>query len=500
MSENISTNTLSKSLDANISLAVDAFANDKMLITRKFQNKYLPAAKCCVIYFAEMVNDELINENIIRPVLSSNLSEGINPVNLLEELEYKVLATNNIVKEKKANTIIDAIIGGDTVFLLEGYDEALLISAKNVKTRAITEPESARVVRGPREGFTESIAINITLIRRKIKSAGLRFKYKTIGEKTNTMVCICYIEGIALEEILNELEKRLDQIKIDGILDSGYIQELIRDAPFSPFDTVGYTEKPDSIAGKLLEGRFAILVDGSPIVLTVPYILAEATQAAEDYYNNYIFSSMMRFLRTSSTIIAMTLPSLYLAVVTFHQEFLPTPLLLSIASGRLGVPFPTVLSLAIMLVIFDILREASVRMPSPIGQAMNIVGTLILGQALVEAKLVSPLIIIITAMAGILSLMNITLIGPTIVFRIFFLLATSILGVYGFLFAFLLFFIHLMTLRSFGIPYMLSISTVKDHNFQDVWIRAPWWEMTLRPKLIAAKNLVRQSTKRSKEK
>ncbi|WP_411681209.1 spore germination protein [Clostridium thailandense] len=492
--------TLTKSLEENISIFKSIFAGDEMLIVRRIQNKYLPAAKCCVIYFEEMIKGELLNSNVIRPLLSNNLTENIAAEKLLEEIQYKVIMANNVRMVGDINQITERMIYGSVVFLLEGYDKVLVIDAKGLQARSITEPESARVVRGPKAGFTETIDLNISLIRRIIKNPSLKFKFKKIGERTHTRVCICYIEGLALQSILKELERRLDQIEIDAVLDSGYIQELIRDAPFSPFETVGYSEKPDIIAGKILEGRIAILVDGSPFVLTVPFIIVETIQASEDYYNNYIFASINRLLRATSTILSISIPSLYLAVEAYHQEMLPTPLLLSVSAGIQGVPFPTILSLIIVLAIFDLLREASVRMPAPIGQAINIVGTLILGQALVEAKLVSTIVIIITALSGILSLMNITLAGATIVIRTFLLLCTSFLGIYGFLFGIILVIIHLMNIRSFGVPYMMDTTTIKEHNFQDTWIRAPWWEMTLRPKIIGSKNLTRQLIKRNRGK
>jgi spore germination protein KA len=484
---------LTKNLQNNISLFENIFSGDEMLVTRRFQSRYLPEAKCCVIYFDDMVNSETINENVIQPVLSCNLEYKIDHCNLLEELLNKVLIVNDITMEDNLDSITNSVLYGDTIFLLEGYEKALIIDSKGWQTRAITEPETSRAVRGPREGFTESIRVNISLVRRKINNPDLKFKFREIGEKTRTKVCISYIEGLAVNDILKELERRLDEIKIDAILDSGYIQELIRDAPFSPFETVGYNERPDGVAAKLLEGRIAVLVDGSPIVLTVPYILAEAAQASEDYYNNYVFASFNRLMRTTGAILAIAVPSLYLAVVTYHQEMLPTPLLLSISVGREGVPFPTFLSLIIMLYIFDILREAGTRMPAPIGQAINIVGTLILGQAAVEAKLVSPHVIIITAFSGIVSLLNMTLLSTIIVLRFYLLLSTSILGVYGFLFGSIIILLHVMNIRSFGVPFMMNMSTVMEHNFQDAWIRAPWWEMTLRPKIIGIRNIVRQS-------
>ncbi|HEY9060586.1 MAG TPA: spore germination protein [Pseudobacteroides sp.] len=278
--------SLTKRLEENITLLENIFSGDEMLVTRRFQNKHLIQAKCCILYIEGMVNSEIINENIIMPVLNNNLAEELNKTNLLEELQHKVIASNKVIMTNDLNKIVRNITYGDTIFLLEGYDKVLVISSKGWQSRSISEPDSARVIRGPREGFTESIAVNLSLIRRKIKNPDLKFKFKELGERTRTVTCICYLEGLALESIINELERRLDGMVIDSILDSGYIQEYIKDEPFSPFETIGASERPDVIASKLLEGRVALFVDGSPFVLTVPFVLAEATQSNEDYYNN----------------------------------------------------------------------------------------------------------------------------------------------------------------------------------------------------------------------
>ena len=491
---------LDKSLDNNISLFKNIFRNDETMIIREFQNKRLIAAQCCIIYLDGMVNTEIVNENIIQPILRNDLSEDIESDNLLEELKKKVIVSNNVTLETEINKIVSSVIYGDTLLFLEGYNKALVISSKGWQTRAISEPESARVVRGPREGFTESIMVNLSLVRRKIKNPDLKFKFKEIGERTHTKTCICYLESLALESILSELEQRLDKIEIDGIIDSGYIQELIKDAPYSPFETVGSSERPDTVAAKLLEGRIALFVDGSPFVLTVPYLVAENFQANEDYYNNYILSTMNRLIRGVTAVTTITIPPVFLSLVTYHQEMLPTPLLLSISASRQGVPFPTAVSLLIMLTIFDILREAGTRMPATIGQAVNIVGTLVLGQAAVEARLVSAPVVIITALTGITTLLNINFLSATIIFRTLLILGASFLGFYGFFMCFIILYLHLMSIRSFGVPYMMNVTRARNKDGQDAWIRAPWWTMTLRPKIIGAKNLVRESSRKSKEK
>jgi len=491
---------LNKSLADNISLFKTIFKNDETLTIREFQNKWLKNAQCCIIYLDGMVNTEVVNENIIQPVLCSDLSKDIESDNLLEELMKKVIVSNNVTLETEVNKIVSSVINGDTLFLLEGYDKALVISSKGGLFRPITEPTSSKVVRGPREGFTESIMINLSLVRRKINNPDLKFKFKEIGERTHTKTCIGYIEGLALEGILSELEQRLNKIEIDGVIDSGYIQELIKDAPYSPFETVGSSERPDVIAAKLLEGRIALFVDGSPFVLTVPYLVVENFQSNEDYYNNYIYSTMNRLIRGFTAVTSITIPAIFLSLVTYHQEMLPTPLLLSISASIQGVPVPTVVSLFIMLFIFDLLREAGTRMPSSIGQAVNIVGTLVLGQAAVEARLVSAPVIIVTALTGIMTLINMNFISATIIFRTFLLIGASFLGIYGCLMCLIILYLHLMSIRSFGVPYMMNVTRARNHDGQDAWIRAPWWTMTLRPKIIAAKDLVRQSSRKSKEK
>jgi spore germination protein KA len=324
------TGGLRRSLSENVSIIKRILSNNEMLIVWEFQNRRVKAVQCCIIYIEGMVQEEKISENIIKPILNNDLCKGIHRGNLLEELKKKVIISNNVVTESNIEKLVSSVTYGDTLFFLEGCSQALIIGSKGWQARPISEPESSRVIRGPREGFTESILMNLTMLRRKIKDPGLKFKYGEIGKRTQTKLCTCYIEGLAKEGVLRELEKRLNDIDIDGIIDSGYIQEMIKDAPFSPFETIGSSERPDVIAAKLLEGRVALFVDGSPFVLTVPYVVAENFQANEDYYNNYILSSMNRLLRGLTAVTTIAIPAVYVSIVTYHQEMLPTPLLILI--------------------------------------------------------------------------------------------------------------------------------------------------------------------------
>lgn len=490
------TNDLTKSLEENIKILKDKFVNDSTVIFRRFQNRYLPRVKCCIVFIEGMIDFKHINMQIIEPLMEQDLRDLSTSCNLLEDIKNKVLPVNDVEESDDLERILQSICYGDTIFLLDGYDTALLVESKGWEVRAITEPESGKVIRGPREGFTEHIITNISLIRRKIKNPNLKFKFMQLGKQTNTAICITYIEGIALESVLVKLEQRLNRIDIDGILDSGYIQELISDAPLSTFPTVGYTERPDVVVARILEGRIAVIVDGSPFVLTVPHILVENIQVSEDYYDHFIFGSFNRFVRAVASIFTISIPAIYLALVTYHQEMIPTQLLVSLSASLEGVPLPTSLSLIIMLLIFDILREAGARMPTAVGQTVNIVGTLVLGQAAVEAHLVSAPVIIVTAISGITTLIVPSLIESLVLLRFILLILSSILGLYGYFIGIILIYLHLMSIRSFGVPYMMSITRFRNHDGQDAWIRAPWWTMTLRPKIIGAKNLVRQISNR----
>lgn len=486
---------LTKVLEENMGLFKTIFSNDDTFMVREFQNKYLKKVKGCLLYIEEMADNEIMNENIIQPLLDNDFKEHIDENNLLEEMKIKIIASNSIEKSSDVYGVVHSIINGDTALLLQGHDQVLVIGSKGWQTRGVEEPQSERVVRGPREGFNESLMTNLSMVRRKIKNPDLKFKFKELGVRTRTKTCICYIEGLASDQILRELNIRLDKIDLDSILDSGYIQEFIKDAPFSPFETIGSSERPDAVAGKLLEGRIALFVDGSPFVLTLPFLFLEYFQVNEDYYNNYIFSSFIRVLRIVGAFLSVSVPAVYVALITFHQEMIPTPLLLSISAARQGVPFPTILEALLMVFIFEVLREAGARMPTVIGQAISIVGALVLGQAAVEAKIVSAPMVIVVGLTGITSLLSYKMQGSMIFFRYTFLLLASFLGMYGYVFGLLGLTIHLMGIRSFGVPYTMSFGSMKPEDIKDSTIRAPWWYMDLRPRLIAAKNIVRKSRK-----
>ncbi|MBC8061041.1 MAG: spore germination protein [Clostridiaceae bacterium] len=491
-------NTISTSLQTNIDHLKQLFKDDDTIIFRDFENAENQKIKCFIVYLDAMVKTDSINEFIIKPIVEGRIRATAS--DLLNILIKRVLLNCDLEILPDNVRLAEYLINGYTLLFIENITSAIAINTKGWKVRGIEEPPSETIVRGPREGFTEALNVNISLLRRRLKTPDLTFKFKELGSKTKTKICISYINGIAQESIIAELEKRLNMINIDGVLDSGYIEELIKDAPHLPFRTIGTSERPDVIAGKLLEGRIAVLCDGSPVILTLPYIFMEAFQSPEDYYNNYMFSSLNRLLRWFGYLLTTTTPSIYTALVTFHQELIPTQLLLSIAEARQGVPFPTIVEALGMLTVFEILREAGLRMPKPIGQAVSIVGALVLGDAAVNARLVSAPMVIITALTGISSFLipqNISI----IVVRLTLLLLSAFMGLYGYMYGIIGLTISLMTVRSFGIPYMLYVGTgtINFDSIKDTAIRAPLWFMTTRPKFIG-KDSQRQSGELTKEK
>lgn len=483
-------NALKTSLEDNINMFDSIFKNDETLVMRYVENRRNPKIRFCFLYIDGMVDNKIINQDMIRPV--EEYAYDLMTHGILDKTAKSVVTSGSVHKTSSMETILESMVYGSTILIADGESEALILETKGWKTRSIEEPESEKVLRGPREGFVESIMMNISMVRRRIRSSDLKFHFLTLGTRTKTKVCICYLDSLVNKNVLNELNRRLDSFKIDGVLDANYISEMISDAPYSPVRTIGSTEKPDIVAAKLLEGRIALFVDGTPMALTCPCLFIENFQSDEDYYINYYFSSISRIIRIIAFFISIMTPAIYVAVTTFHQEFLPTKLLLSISAARQGVPFPTVFETLMLLVVFEILREAGARMPQSIGQTLSIVGVLVLGQAAVEAKIVSAPVIIVVAITGLTGIMVPRIKGLDIMIRFGLLIAVSIAGLYGFLFAMLGLLIHLYNLNSFGVPILGGMDTGSLQNNKDTIVRAPWWYMRNRPQGLSS-NIKRET-------
>lgn len=486
---------LSNRLEENLNTLKKILGSSSDIVYREFSFGSKLQIKAAIIFLEGMTEKTTVNETIIKPFMHgikvNNLEDKLQAGNL-DVVKDGMISVGEIKKTKYISELIDSCLSGDIIFLMESSNEALVIQCRGWKTRAIEEPKTEAVVRGPREGFSETIAINMTMLRRKIKNPNLTFETMQIGTQTKTSVCVVYLKGIVNPKLIREIKKRLSRINTDAILESGYIEQFIEDAPYSIFPTVGNSEKPDTAAAKILEGRAAILIDGTPFVLTVPMLFIEGFQSAEDYYSRTFFSSFLRILRVLAFFISVLLPSTYVVLSTFHQELIPTTLLFTMAAGREGVPFPAILEAGLMVIIFEILREAGVRLPRPVGQAVSIVGALVIGEAAVSAGLVGGIMVIIVALTAVSSFVVPVYTDVESILRIFFLILGGSLGIFGIGIGALFILVHIVSLRSFGTPYLSPLAPMSKEDLKDSFIRLHLWNMITRPRAIGWNNLKRQ--------
>lgn len=487
---------LSLSVEQNMEIIKKELGESQDIIFRELSLPDPNHTKIVIVYVQGMVDDERLNEFIIQPIHRERFpqDEPIQPEELLMVMRSGLLSIGVLTDISDWKLLFQKLFMGYSILLVEGTDQALAANVIGGARRGIEEPKTEMAIRGPREGFTESIRTNTSMLRRKIRSPKLWMEQWTIGEISQTPVCIMYIKGLVDENVLVDLRERLDAIRIDGILESGYIEELIADQKWSPFPTVLNNERPDAVAGNLLEGRIAIMVDGTPFVLVVPAILNMFFQASEDYYQRFDITTFLRMLRFVSFLIALLMPSIYVAIVGYHQEMIPTQLLLKLAAQREGVPFPAYLEAFIMEFVFEILREAVVRMPSAAGNTISIVGGLVIGQSVVEAGIVSPAVVIVVAFTAIASFVSPTYsLGIAArLLRFLLLLAASTLGFYGIGLVVLVLILHLSNIRSFGMPYIKPFAPFFLKDMKDTLVRAPHWMMRVRPEMLASKNKTRQ--------
>nr|WP_082129861.1 spore germination protein [Aneurinibacillus tyrosinisolvens] len=446
--------------------------------------------KAILVYIEGLSDIKEINKIVLAPLMSETAGKAHSPHEILREKIH-------VSKIKEVKTFADCIQNisiGNPVLLLQQEERGLAVGLAKWEKRSIEEPTAESVVRGPREGFVETLGVNTSLLRRKIKSPNLKMQSMNIGRYTDTNVVIAYIEGLADQALVSEVKSRLQRIEIDSVLESGYIEEMIEDHPFSPFPQLLTTERPDVAAANLLEGRVVILVDGTPFVLIAPVSFFSFLQSAEDYYQRYMISSAIRLLRFFFMVISILLPSFYVAILTYHHEMVPTTLLISMASSRETVPFPALVEAFMMEITFEALREAGVRLPKQIGATVSIVGGLVIGQAAVQAGIVSAPMVIVVAITGISSFL-VPRYAQGIALRMLrfpIMLLAGTLGLLGIMFSVIAIVVHLCTLRSFGVPYLTPLAPIKNRELKDVVIRAPWWMLNTRPHLTGEVNLYRQ--------
>lgn len=417
------------------------------------------------VFIDDLCDSKFISEYIFNPLMQNKM------VTIdLDYIKKELLPANSIGDINSNDEAVYHILSGDVVLIFPLANRAIYCEAKGYVRRSVGIPVAENVIKGPREGFTEAFVDNVSLIRRKIKNPDLKFETIILGNKSNTVVVICYIEGIAPKKLVDYIRKKVSNIKLEFVLDTNYIEEQLKNKN-TAFDTIGTTEKPDVAASKLLEGKIAIIVDGTPFVITAPYFFIDNFQAPDDYYSNVYFANLSRITRVTSFFIASLLSGLYLAIACFHFSLIPTVFAVKFTISRAGVPLPTVIELLIMTFFFQLLREAGIRLPQSIGQSMSIVGALILGDAAVGVGLASQSTVVIVALSSISSFLVPKLYGALAIWNIIVILFSSVLGLPGFYIGFFIFISHLAGLESCGYPYLFPLGTLETFKFRDIFYR-----------------------------
>ncbi|MED4582422.1 spore germination protein [Brevibacillus choshinensis] len=454
--------------------------------------------RCALVYLQGMVDLKMLQDEVLRPLLALTTTDS-------QEFRERIFERKQLpVSNYRVTTIREgftSLFESFVLLLIDGEERIIELPFGSYEQRSIDEPANEATVRGPREAFIESAEVNLSLIRKRLKTSNFKTETMRLGTQTQTELMILYIHGICKKELVDEVRMKLTSIDIDGVLGSSYIEEFLDQSPFSPFPQVQYSERPDVVSAALLEGRVAVIVDGTPMVLLAPVTLWMLLQSAEDYYQRYVAGTWIRWIRYLFVFISLLLPSVYIAITTFHPEMIPPKLLITIAASREIVPFPALIEAFIMEISFEALREAAVRIPKSIGQAVSIIGALIIGTAAVQAGIVSAAMVIIVSFTGIASFIiphfDLGLSFRFLRFPI--MIFAGLFGLFGIICGLLLIYIHLINLRSFGTPYLAPMTPFIVSDLKDTYVRAPWWYMRRRPNTAGANKIRQQKDKYTPE-
>ncbi|WP_139488823.1 spore germination protein [Brevibacillus dissolubilis] len=456
--------------------------------------------RAAIIFVDGLSDKDLIDKHIMKSLMadfSPKYGRGqleVKPAIPNEFLKNHVLPISGIKEACDLKDLVPQVLRGSTALLIDGSSEVLILSTTKAKTRNVDEPTSEALVRGPRIGFTEALSDNTALLRRHGENEDLTFIKFQVGKRAKKELVIAYIKEIANPELVEEVKNRIKKIDMDDVPESGYVEQLIEDNYLSPFPQVQSTERSDRVMSALMEGRVAILLDGTPFALIVPVTFSMLMQSPEDYYERWIPGTLVRLLRFFTALISLFVPALYISFISFHPGLIPTKLAISVAGTREGVPFPALIEALIMEVAIEILREAGLRLPKPIGPAMGIVGGLIIGEAAVQAGIVSPIMVIVVAITAISSftIPSYNLGIPLRILRFASMFCAAVFGLYGVILFFLLLGSHLVKMKSFGVPYASPAVPYRLSDWKDFLVRMPLLMMKRRPKMMHTKDSIRK--------
>ncbi|WP_299094818.1 spore germination protein [uncultured Metabacillus sp.] len=494
---NLTQKDISQQLDINLKNIKEALGNSGDLSVREFKMGKPTLHKVALLYINGLSDKQIIGNFIIERLMGNvNNTESVDPKSpgqLFTYIKENILTVATVKEETDLNKLLLSLLSGQTILLIDGWNQALSCSAEGGELRSISEPMTEPAVRGPKDSFTESLITNTAMVRRRIKSPNLWIETMKLGKITQTDVAVMYVKGIVNDKLLKEVKERLDKMEADEIAGSNTIEEWINDDTWTPWPTIFTTERPDVVAGNLMEGRVAIFVDGTPIPLILPAVWSQFFQTAEDYYLRWNIASFLRILRVGAFLITLLGPSLFIAFLSYHPELIPTPLLINLMSQRQGVPFPVFIEALLMEITFEVLREAGVRMPRPIGQAVSIVGALVLGEAAVAAGIVSSAMVIVVAGTAIASftIPHHTMLDAVRLLRFVMMIFAASFGLYGVGLCVIMLVAHTCSVRSFGIPYLVPFAPLILTDWKDTIIRYPKPFLSTRPRLINQKKIKR---------
>ncbi|MEH7237607.1 spore germination protein [Bacillus sp. JJ1562] len=475
----------------NIAKIQSIFTNTPDLVVTNLVIKQTNATSA-LVYLSGLTDSTKINEDVLKPLLFQSYgdNQGSTP---------KV----SIGQIKETNTwsqITDGILQGKSVLFVDQNPVAFLLDTGKWPERSLEDTPIESSVYAEHIGFTEAGSTNIALIRKHIQNPNLKIKEHSIGERGKTNVSILYLEDVANRNLLKELETRIKKIKVDSILNCGVLAEYIEDNPYSPFPQLLITERTDFATSEMLDGRIVVVVDGSPNVLVAPTTFFSFFKSMDDYTSRWFVASFLRLLRYLGFFMAIFLPATYIAVIAFHFEVIPLKLLLSIGVSRERVPFPPFIEALIMEITLEMLREAGIRLPAKIGQTVGIVGGIVIGQAAVQAGIVSNIMVIVVALTAVASFIipNYQMGASIRLVRFPMMITASLFGFVGLSVGFMTLLVHLIELKSLGISYSSPVSPLRFQDWKDLFIRFPQWSIMKRPVSSMAVQMKKADSSRPK--
>lgn len=490
---------ISKQLSENLNVIEERFSVplNGDLIIRKFditvKDSVIPAF---LVFFDGLVNTKVINDDILQPLmLLSNLDFKSDRDDVLTYIRSHILPHNQLKEARTHQEVIDMVFFGGCGIYIDSLDVAFVADVKDFPGRSVERPNNELVIRGPQEGFTECLRGNTALIRKRLMDQNLISEDITVGRRSKTPCSILYIRDIANSSLVAEVRRRLKSIETDHIMDAGELEQFIEDNPSLPAPQIIATERPDRVCAMLTEGRVAIIMHGSPFALVVPITNSDIIYSAEDQYLRFPYSNLLRVIRVLAVLMSLLLPGIFLAITNYHHEMIPTDLMLAILSDREKVPFPSVVEVFLMEISFELIREAGIRIPGPIGPTLGIIGALILGQAAVEANIVSPILIIIVAVTG-LGSFAIPNFSAGFAFRILrfgFIILAALSGFLGITVGLVLMGLWMVNTKSFGVPFVSPVAPRTTGGFSDAVFKSPVWKQEKRPDFMNTKKKRKQA-------